>query len=137
MQTRPLKQNTHIPALSTVIPLAVATTLLLTFGATAWAQSADSDPAALGKQRTAILLKASRTPIADLESDVNHVAVMSETCRAQSGAKACGLTDKPLESNNLEDRYAYYVRRPVEAHASGRQAKFDRHNWEAPTVASQ
>ena len=96
------------------------------------AQSADFDPPALSKQRTAICLNATRAPIKDLENDVNHLAVLSETCRAEYGAKACGLSDKPLESNTLEDRYAYYVRRPVEAHSSGRQAKIDRHNWEAP-----
>ena len=84
------------------------------------------------KQRAAILLKATHAPITDLENDVNHLAVLSETCRAESGAKACGLSDKPLGSDKLDDRYAYYVRRPVEAHASGRQAKIDRHNWEAP-----
>jgi hypothetical protein len=101
------------------------------------AQSVDSDPAALAKQRSAILLKATHAPITALEGDVNHVAVLSETCRAESGAKACGLSDKPLESSKLEDRYAYYVRQPVEAHASGRQAKIDRHNWEAPAAAAR
>jgi hypothetical protein len=117
--------------------LAAAIALLIVFVLTARAQSVDFSPAALGKQRAAITLKVTRAPIADLESDVNHLAVLSETCRAESGAKACGLSDKPLESSTLEDRYAYYVRKPMEAHASGRQAKVDRHNWETRATASR
>ena len=137
MHTRQLKRNIYSPASWRLLPLAAAAALLLAFGPIARAQSVDFDPAALGKQRAAILLKATHAPIADLESEVNHLAVLSETCRAESGAKACGLSDKPLESSKLEDRYAYYVRKPVEAHASGRPARIDRHNWEAPTSASQ
>ena len=136
MRTRQSKRNIYSPASRNLFPLAAATALLLALAPIARAQSVDFDSAALSKQRTAILLKAAHAPITDLESDVNHLAVLSETCRAESGAKACGLSDKALESNKLEDRYAYYVRRPVEAHASGRQAKIDRHNWEAPTAAA-
>ena len=135
MRTRQLKRNIK-PALRELLPLAAAAALLLALAPIVRAQSVDFDPAALGKLRAAIILKATHAPIIDLESDVNHLAVLSETCRAEAGAKACGLSDKPLESNKLEDRYAYYVRKPVEAHASGRQAKIDRHNWEAPTSAS-
>jgi hypothetical protein len=116
---------------------AAFTALLLALAPIVCAQSVDFAPAALSKQRAAILLKATHAPIADLENDVNHLAVLSETCRAESGAKACGLSDKPLESGKLEDRYAYYVRGPVEAHASGRQARIDRHNWEAPAATSR
>jgi hypothetical protein len=137
MCARQLKQNIHFFASQTLFPLAAASALLLALVPLARAQSVDFDPAALSKQRSAILLKATHAPIADLENDVNHLAVLSETCRAASGAKACGLSDKPLESNTLDDRYAYYVRRPVEAHSSGRQAKIDRHNWEAPVAASR
>jgi hypothetical protein len=137
MRTRPSKAKIHCPASRTFFPLAAAAALLFVLGPMARAQSVDFDPAALVKQRSAILLKATHAPITDLENDVNHLAVLSETCRAESGAKACGLSDKPLESSKLEDRYAYYVRQPVEAHASGRQAKIDRHNWEAPTAAAR
>jgi hypothetical protein len=132
MLNEPSKRNIHSLISRNVFTLAAATALLLTLAPMARAQSVDFDPAALTKQRSAILLKAAHAPTADLENDVNHLAVLSETCRAQSGAKACGLSDKPLGSDKLEDRYAYYVRQPVEAHASGRQAKIDRHNWEAP-----
>ena len=136
---RPRQSIRHIdsPASRKLLPLAAATALLLALAPIARAQSVDFDPAAISKQRAAILLKATHAPIADLETDVNHLAVLSETCRAESGAKACGLSDKPLESSKLEDRYAYYVRSPVEAHASGRQAKVDRHNWEVPTSPSR
>ena len=137
MRAQPLKQNISSRASRNLFPLAAATALLLALVPIARAQSVDFDPAAISKQRAAILLKAIHAPIADLENDVNHLAVLSETCRAESGAKACGLSDRPLESGKLEDRYAYYVRGPVEAHASGRQAKIDRHNWEAPTAAVQ
>ena len=137
MRARPVRQNIYSLASRTLFPWAAATALLLALVPLARAQSVDFDPAALSKQRAAILLKATHAPITYLENDVNHLAVLSETCRAESGAKACGLSDKPLDSDKLEDRYAYYVRRPVEAHASGRQAKVDRHNWEAPASASR
>jgi hypothetical protein len=133
MHTRQLKRNNY-PASRKLLPLAAAVALLLTLAPIARAQSVDFDPPALSKQRTAICLKATHAPITDLENDVNHLAVLSETCRAEYGAKACGLSDKPLESNTLEDRYAYYVRRPVEANFSGRKIKIDRQNWEAPTA---
>jgi len=93
------------------------------------AQSADFDPASLSKQRTALCLEASRASPADLESSLNHLAVLSETCRIHYGAKACGLAEKPLGSPTLEERYAYYVKRPVEAHSSGQGVKIDRRNW--------
>ena len=137
MRTRQLKRNIHSIASRNLFPLAAVIVLLFAYAPIARGQSVDFSPAALGKQRAAILLKATHAPIADLENDVNHLAVLSETCRAESGAKACGLSDKPLESNTLDDRYAYYVRRPVEAHASGRQAKIDRHNWETPATPSR
>ena len=137
MNTRWWEQNTHSPASQSLFPLAAAAALLMVLAPIARAQSVDFDPAAITKQRTTITLKATRVPITDLENDLNHLAVLSETCRAESGAKACGLSDKPLESNKLDDRYAYYVRMPVEAHARGRQAKIDRHNWEAPTAAAR
>ena len=97
------------------------------------AQNLASDVAALQKQRAALCLQASHTPLADLEGDVNHLAVLSESCRIQYGAKACGLTEKPLESDKPEERYAYYIRRPVEAHASV-QIKIDKHNWGGSTA---
>ena len=133
MRTRQLKRNIYSPASRNLFPLAAVIVLLFAYAPIARGQSVDFSPAALGKQRAAILLKSTHAPIADVEGDVNHLAVLSETCRAESGSKACGLSDKPLESGKLEDRYAYYVRGPVEVHASGRQAKVDRHNWEAPT----
>ena len=137
MRARRLKQNLHSLALRKLFLLASAMTMLLTLASVARAQSVDFSPAALSKQRAAILLKATHAPIADLENDVDHLAVLSETCRVESGAKACGLSDKALASNNLDDRYAYYVRKPMEAHASGHQAKVDRHNWEVPASASR
>ena len=132
MRNRPSKRNIPSPLSRNFFPLAAATALLLALAPMVRAQSVDFDPAALAKQRAAILLKAIHAPITDLENDVNHLAVLSETCRAESGAKACGLSDKPLGSDKLDDRFAYYVRGPVDAQASGRQAKIDRHNWEAP-----
>jgi hypothetical protein len=117
------------------LTLAAAIALLIVFVLTARAQSVDFSPAALSKQRTAITLKATHAPLADLESDVNHLAVLSETCRAESGAKACGVSDKSLESTTLEDRYAYYVRKPMDEKAGGHLAKVDRHNWETPASA--
>ena len=134
MRTRQLKRNIFSATSRKLLLMAAATALLLTLAPSARAQSVDFDPQALSKQRTAICLNAIHAPITDLENDVNHLAVLSETCRAEYGAKACGLSDKALESNTLEDRYAYYVRRPVEARSSGRQAKIDRHNWETPTA---
>jgi len=97
-----------------------------------YAQSIDFEPAALGKQRTALYLKATRAPLTELEGEVNHLAVLSETCRAEHGAKACGLPEKPLAFDKLEERYAYYVRQPLEARLSGQGMKVNRRNWEGP-----
>jgi hypothetical protein len=112
---------------------AVATSaFLLALVPMASAQNVDCSPATLSTQRAAIILKATHAPIADVENELNHLALLSERCRVESGAKACGLSDKPLESNSLDERYAYYVRQPMDAHASGHQAKVDKHNWAAP-----
>ena len=137
MHSRQLKQNIYPLTSRHLFPLAAASALLLALVPLARAQSVDFNPAALSKQRSAILLKATHAPVTDLESDVNHLAVLSETCRVESGAKACGLSDRPLESDNLEGRYAYYVKRPVEARAGVREVKINRHNWEAPASASR
>ena len=96
------------------------------------AESVDFEPGALGKQRAALYLKATRAPLADLETEVNHLAVLSEMCRADYGAQACGLAEKPLRSDKLGERYAYYIRQPVEARFSGQGAKIDRRNWSGP-----
>jgi hypothetical protein len=117
------------PFVRWVLPLAGAGVLVLTVAASSRAQSADVQPAALSEQRAALYLQATRAPLADLESDVNHLAILSETCRVQHGSQACGLPDKPLESDKLEERYAYYVRQPVEAHSKGQKVKIDRRNW--------
>jgi hypothetical protein len=135
MHTRRLEQNS--PASRNRFSVVAAAVLLLVLAPIARAQSVDFSPAAIAKQRSAIILKATHAPLADLENDVNHLAVLSETCRAESGAKACGLSEKPLESSKVEDRYAYYVRGPADAHASGQQARIDRHNWEVPDSRSR
>jgi len=109
--------------------MAAGGALVLALAASSRAQSADSQPAALSKQRAALYLEATRTPLADLENDVNHLALRSESCRIEYGAQACGLADKPLESRKLEERYAYYVKQPVEAHSKTQGAKIDRRNW--------
>jgi hypothetical protein len=109
--------------------MAAGGALVLALAGSSRAQSADSQPAALSKQRAALYLEATRTPLADLENDVNHLALRSESCRIEYGAQACGLPDKPLESRKLEERYAYYVKQPVEAHSKTQRAKIDRRNW--------
>jgi hypothetical protein len=114
--------------------LAAAGALFLIFASSSRAQNADTQPAALSKQRSALYLQATRAPLADLESDVNHLAILSETCRVEHGSQACGLPDKPLESGKLEDRYAYYVRQPVEAHSKGQRMKINRRNWEGSSA---
>jgi hypothetical protein len=114
--------------------MAAASALVLTVAASSRAESADVQPAALSKKRAALYLEATRAPLANLESDVNHLAVLSETCRVKYGSQACGLPDKPLESDKLEDRYAYYVRKPVEAHSKLQGVKINRRNWEGSTA---
>jgi len=113
-----------------VLRLAVAVAwVLLALPPAGWAQTSESKPEELTKQRTALYLRATRVQLADMENDVNHIGVASETCRAQYGSKACGLSDKALESDKLEDRYAYYVKGPVEARAKNHNVKVDRRNW--------
>jgi len=115
--------------------MAVSGALLLALAPSSRAQSADSQPEALSKQRAALYLAATRTPLGDLENDVNHLAMRSESCRIEYGAQACGLPDKPLDSRKLEDRFAYYVGRPVEAHSKGHGVKIDRRHWEGTSAA--
>jgi hypothetical protein len=109
-----------------VVPIAA---LCMALAPGARAQSADFEPGVLAKQRSELYLKALRSPLVELESEVNHLAVLSETCRATYGSKACGLAAKPLDSDKLEESYDYYVRRPVEGHFKLREAKIDRRNW--------
>ena len=132
MRARHLRP-TSSPFLSTnLFAMAAAGILPFVLARSASAQNVDFSPAALGNQRSAIILKATHAPISDVEAELNRLAVMSERCRVESGSKSCGLSDKPLETNSLDERYAYYVRTPMEAHARGHQAKVDKHNWESP-----
>ena len=117
-----------------VLMMAAGGALVLALAASSRAQSADSQPAALSKQRAALYLAATHTPLADLENDLNHLALRSESCRIEYGAQACGLPDKPLESRKLEERYAYYVRQPVEAHSKVQGVKISRRNWEGASA---
>jgi len=103
--------------------------ILLAWAPAVRAENADSQPEHLSKIRSDLYLKATRVPIADFADDINQLAVLSETCRAAHGSKACGLADKALDSSKLEDRYAYYVKQPVEAHTKAKSAKIDRRNW--------
>jgi len=99
------------------------------------AQTDSSKPEELSKQRKDLYLRATHAPLADLAKDVNQIAVLSEACRVRHGSAACGLSDKALESDKLEDRYAYYVMQPVEAHSKSHAVKIDRKNWGAASDA--
>lgn len=134
MNTKLSASNSLPTTVRWLLRVAAIAALLLPAVPAARAESIDFDPAALGKQRTALYLKATQVPLAEMEGDVNHLAVLSETCRAEYGAKACGLEDRPLGSDKLDNRYAYYVRRPVEAHFSGQGVKIERRNWQGPDV---
>jgi len=136
MQTRQSRPNVPAAVSSCLLRMA-AVALFMTHAPSGDAQSVDFDPAALVKQRTALYLKATHAQLTDLESDVNHLAVLSETCRAQYGTKACGLADKPLSSDKLEERYAYYVRQPVDERSSTRGVKIERRNWGADEAAAR
>jgi len=92
-------------------------------------QNPEAQPAALNKQRTALLARAAHAPLTAIESDVNRLAVLSETCRVEHGSQACGLPDKPLDSSKLEDRYAYYVKQPLDSQPKPQGPKIDRRNW--------
>lgn len=114
-----------------ILSLAASAALFLPLGPWARAQDVDDAPAALNKMRAALCLKAGHAPLADLEGDLDHLAVLSESCRVERGARACGLAETALPSGKLEDRYAYYVRQPVEAHAAAKQVGVDKRNWQA------
>src|SRR6266536_1047536 len=94
------------------LTLARLTSLLLAVVPLVRGQNTDLQPGALAKQRSALYLKAPRNTLGGLEGELNHIALLSETCRTEYGAKACGLPDRPLGSDRLEDRYVYYVREP-------------------------
>jgi hypothetical protein len=111
------------------LSLVAAGALVLLIAHPSQALNADAEPAALAKQRGDLYVKATQAPLAKLESDLNHLAVLSEACRVAHGAQACGLPDKPLESGKLEDRFGYYVKGPVEAHSKTKGLKVNRGNW--------
>jgi len=108
--------------------------LLLALGSLAHAQqqpaSVNFDPPALEKARAELFLKSSHSELSELENDLNHLAVLSETCRAEFGTKTCGLDSKELSSDKLEDRFSYYVRQPLQVHSSGHPVKINKHSWE-------
>ena len=115
--------------------LAAAGILVLTLAPASRAANLDAQPEALSKQRAALYLQATRGPLANLESDLNHLALLSETCRVEYGAQMCGMSDKPLESGKLEERYAYYVKQPVEANSKAQELKIRRRNWAGSSVS--
>jgi hypothetical protein len=114
--------------------MAAATILLLLSPCVASAQTASFNPGVLARQRAALYVRATHTALADLESDLNHLALLSESCRAEYGSKACALPEKSLRSDKLEERYAYYVKSAVEARWDRRQVKVSRQNWDAPNA---
>jgi len=119
----------HTPTLLRLGLSLVLVALLSAWSPLARADNSDSEPAQLSKARSDLYLKATRVPVADFADDINQLAVRSETCRAQHGSKACGLPEKALSSDQLEDRFAYYVKQPVESHAKAKSAKIARRNW--------
>ena len=83
------------------------------------AQSIDFDPVALGKQRAALCLKAGHASLPELESDVNHLAVLSETCRShQTQPGPSG--DETNTSGNLSN--ASHIPSPRSQQGSGQSA---------------
>lgn len=136
MNTKPEREQ--IISLIEVLVAIALVALLLALGSVSRAQqpSVEFEPAALEKVRTELFLKSSQTALADLENDLNHLAVLSETCRVEFGAKVCGLENKPLVSDKIEERFAYYVRQPVQTHFNGHHVKVDRHSWETTNAAA-
>jgi len=129
--------TSSVPPFSRSVFALIAAALFLALAPACLAQSDDSQPEQLSKLRTDLYLRGTRAPLADLESDINHIGVLSETCRAENGSKACGLPDKALESEKLEERYAYYVKGPVEIHAKPHGPRIDRRNWAGSGAAAQ
>lgn len=134
--SRKTDSNTSAASIKLLV-LAGLVALFLTLPLSGWAQNDDSRPEVLSKQRTDLYLRATHAPLTGLENDVNHIAVSSENCRIKYGSAACGLPGKALESDKLEDRYAYYVSQPVEAHAKVRPVKIDRRNWSGSRAPAQ
>lgn len=118
-----------------VLCMATVGALVLLLAPSSRAQNPDAQPAALSKLRATLYVEATHAPLANLESEVTHLAMLSETCRVEHGAQACGLSDKPLDSSKLADRYAYYVKQPVEAHSKVKAVKIQRRNWEGSAKA--
>jgi len=136
MNTQPEREQI-ISLIEVIVAIAfIALLLALASASRADQQSVDFEPAALAKARAALVLKAGSTPLTDLESELTHLAVLSETCRAEFGAKACGLGEKPLGSGKMEEIFSYYVRQPVQTHFNGHQAKIDRHSWETQNATA-
>ena len=101
MRAQSLHQKNDTHAVRGILSLVATAGLLLAIAPMGRAQSVDFSPAALAKQRNALILKATHAPIADLQNDLDHLAVLSETCRVESGARACGLSEKPLANSTV------------------------------------
>lgn len=129
MKQNPMKPHGH-PS-PRIFSIVAAASLMLAFACSASAQRTDFAPDTLANQRSSIYVKATQGPLAQVEGELNRLAVLSETCRAEYGTKACGLPDKVLGSDKLEERYAYYVKRPVESRL-GNRVKVSRGNWDTP-----
>ncbi len=127
----------HWVATRGALTVAVVLAAVMALAPAARAETDNSRPDELSKQRSDLYLRALRAPLADLANDVNRFAVLSETCRIKYGSAGCGLPDKALESNKLEERYAYYVKEPVESHAKARPVKVDRRNWAGSGAPTQ
>jgi hypothetical protein len=65
------------PSVIIALVLALAALLVALVPLARAQQSVEFEPAALDKARTALCLKASHAPLAELENDLNHLAVLS------------------------------------------------------------
>ena len=84
-----------------VLMMAAGGALLLALAPSSRAQSADSQPAALSKQRAALYLEATRTPLADLENDVNHLPYVRSPVASSMAPKraACPTSHSSLANS--------------------------------------
>jgi hypothetical protein len=93
------------------------------------AQPKDHSPRRLAQLRLALYVKAHQAPLVQLGEELDQLVLLSETCRAQYGTKACGLAGNPRRAGGVEEIYAYYVRTPAELSLDRLEIVVQRENW--------
>lgn len=89
----------------------------------------DASPQDVSQARAKLYLAASREPRQKLAPQIYELALNSELCRLNSGAKLCGLSTQPLQDGSFEAIFNYYVKQPVDSVLNQQQIETRKADW--------